>query len=236
LPAISINWGAWAEVGAAADRKLADHNVATFSPQEGLQALEWAMQQDLSQVGVLPADWNKFFNAYTPGSEPAFFREIARQVRKRIVKVDAKAPDVSLRKQLAETIPNKRMAVLLGHVRQRAAEVLNMQNPNAIDLDQPLQSLGLDSLMAVELRNKLGQSAESTLPATLLFEYPTINALTEYLVKEVFMLENGDSNGPAPKPVKAEEKASLDITSFDDLSEDELAAMLKNKLGQINPK
>ena len=232
-PAISINWGAWAEVGAAADRKLADHNVATFSPQEGLQALEWAMQQDVSQVGVLPANWSEFFNSYTPGTEPAFFREIAREVRKRTTKIEIKTLEVSLSKQLAGTIPNKRISALLSHVRQKAAEVLNVQNSHTIDLDQPLQSLGLDSLMAVELRNKLGQSAERTLPATLLFEYPTITALTDYLAREVFMLNGTDSENVVEAQQK-QEPAPVDIAALDDLSEDELAALLRNKLGQIN--
>ena len=193
------------------------------------------MQQNTSQVGVLPADWNEFFKAYSSDSEPAFFREIARQVHKRASKIDAKIPEVSLANQLAETIPNKRMPVLLGHVRQKAAEVLNMQNAQAIELDQPLQSLGLDSLMAVELRNKLGQSAKSALPATLLFEYPTITALTDYLAREVFMLNSNDASAAQEKQQQPD-AAALDTSALDDLSDDELANMLKKKLGQISPK
>jgi NAD(P)-dependent dehydrogenase (short-subunit alcohol dehydrogenase family)/SAM-dependent methyltransferase len=236
LPALSINWGAWAEVGAAADRNLADsRNVATFTPQAGLQALEWAMQQDLIQVGVLPADWNELLKPYPIGDEPPLFREIARQVRRRAAKTEAKAHEVSLSKQLAETVPNKRKSLLLDHIRQKAAQVLSIANANTIDVHQPLQSMGLDSLMAVELRNRLGQSAGKTLPATLLFEYPTISALTDYLASEVFMLEKDTqvsdiSNGKQQSP----EASTIDTASLDEFSDDELAAMLRNKLGQLN--
>ncbi len=228
LPATSINWGAWADVGAAADRNLAEvRNVATFTPQEGLQALEWAMQQNIVQVGVLPADWNEALKPYSFGEEPALFREIARQVRQqKKVKTETKASEISLRKQLAETVPNKRKSLLLNHIRQKAAEVLSIRNANNIDIHEPLQAIGLDSLMAVELRNQLGQSAGKTLPATLLFEYPTITALVEYLSTEIFKLE-----GETPAIVEQKETQ----TALDELSDDELADLLKNKLGRINP-
>jgi acyl carrier protein len=238
LPAISINWGAWSEVGAAADRNLADtRKIATFTPQEGLQALEWAMQQNMAQSGVLPVEWDELLKPYPMGDEPPFFREIARQVRRRAVKTEVKTQEISLSKQLAETIPNKRRPLLLNHVRQNAAQVLSIGNPTAIDVHQPLQSMGLDSLMAVELRNQLGKAVDKTLSATLLFEYPTISALVDYLASEVLMLETDQQSPDNPAASQPEpEKLSIDTTSLDELSDDELATMLRNKLGQINPK
>jgi acyl carrier protein len=234
LPATSINWGAWAEVGAAADRNLAEsRKVATFTPQEGLQALEWAMQHEVTQVGVLPADWEEILRPYTPGEEPAFFRIIARQVRQRIVRAEEKKVEVSLAQRLTDTAPNKRKALIESHVREKAAQVLSVANPASIDSHQPLQSLGLDSLMAVELRNKLSQSTGKTLPATLLFEYPTIASLGEYLSGEVLGIDAAPVETPAMM-AQLPVETPLDTSSLDDLSEEELAEMLKNKLGRIN--
>lgn len=236
FPASSLNWGAWAEVGAAADRKLAEERkVATFTPQEGLQALEWAMQCNVVQVGVLPADWNEILRAYPIGEEPAFFRIIARQMRQRAVEPVAKKVEITLSKQLADAAPNKRKSLLLAHVLEKAAQVLNISSPASIDLHQPLQSLGLDSLMAVELRNKLGQSTAKALPATLLFEYPTITALAEYLASEILMLDGASQVADETEPeTQSPPEPPVSTSSLDDLSEDELAEMLKNKLGRIN--
>jgi hypothetical protein len=93
--------------------------------------------------------------------------------------------------------------------------------------------MGLDSLMAVELRNKLGKSVGKTLSATLLFEYPTLEALADQLSSDVYMLEFN-----VQKPELAAEIPQSgepqDTSSLDDLSEDELVAMLKNKLGQLD--
>jgi acyl carrier protein len=198
-----------------------------------MQALEWAMQQNVIQVGVLPADWNEVLKSYAIGEEPALFREIARQVRQKKVKVETPKSESSLSKQLAETVPNKRKSLLLNHIRQKAAQVLSISNAGSIDVHEPLQAMGLDSLMAVELRNQLGQSAGKTLPATLLFEYPTITALVEYLSREVFKL---DAEAQVATEIKqaTTETSPVDTSALDEFSDDELANMLKNKLGRIN--
>ena len=233
LPATTINWGAWSGVGAAVDRDLVrTRSVETLTPQQGLQALEWAIHQNPIQAAVFPANWEEILKPYRPGKEPAFFRGIAPRVRRSAPKHDTKVAEISLRDQLAAAVPNRRRTLLLDHIRQQAAQVLSMHNSNALDPDQPLQSMGLDSLMAVELRNKLGKSAGKTLPATLLFEHPTLHALADYLSSDVFTLEFNVQN---PQPAEIPRFANpLEASSLDDLSEDELVAMLKNKLGQLD--
>ncbi len=236
LPAISINWGAWSEIGAAADRRLAEtRKVATFTPQEGLQALEWAIQQNVIQLGVLPANWSEILQPYAPGEEPALFREIAQQVRRQMAKPEKSIPKVSLVQQLTETVQNKRLPFLTAHIRQQAADVLKTANINTIDLYQPLQSMGLDSLMAVELRNKLGESIGQTLPATLLFEYPTVSDLADYLADKILVSDTKSQPvAPSPSTQVSQTDPSKETTVLDDLSEDELADMLKTKLGKID--
>ncbi len=235
LPATSLNWGAWSQVGAAADRNLADtRNVATFTPEEGLQALEWAIQQNVIQAGVLSADWNTILQPYPPGEEPVLFREIARQVRRRIITPEKKIKEASLIQRLTETVPNKRISLLLAHVRQQAGQVLKTDDINSIDLYKPLQSMGLDSLMAVELRNKLGESTGQSLPATLLFEYPTMSELADYLAGRLLASET--ENQPIEESAATQASRTdtpKETASLEELSEDELAEMLKAKLGKI---
>jgi len=75
LAATSINWGAWAEVGMAADRNLVEaRKVSTFTPQEGLQALEWALQHNVTSSGRAAADWNEILRSFASGAEPALYR------------------------------------------------------------------------------------------------------------------------------------------------------------------
>jgi NAD(P)-dependent dehydrogenase (short-subunit alcohol dehydrogenase family)/SAM-dependent methyltransferase/acyl carrier protein len=233
LPAVSIHWGAWAEVGAAVDHDLVrTRGVATITPAQGLEALEWAIQQQTAEVAVLPADWGEVLKPYAPGMEPAFLRNMALDAQPKLVSLETKEPELSLSQQLSKTIPNKRWSVLFNHFRQQVAQVLTVKNALSIDPDQPLQSMGLDSLMAVELRNKLSQSVGKTLPATLLFEYPTINALVDYAASQIFQF-----GAPESEPVTETRLAAepMDGIALDHLSDDELIARLKNKLGQFNP-
>ena len=100
--------------------------------------------------------------------------------------------------------------------------MLSLDATQAIDPKQPLTNLGLDSLMAVELRSLLGSGLNLTrnLPATLVFDYPTLAALTGYLAKEVF-----GWNETAQQEIEA--RASKDMLShllenLEDLSEQEV--------------
>ena len=83
----------------------------------------------------------------------------------------------TLRERLAATAPNRRRTLLRDHVRQLTAKVLGLGRPDGLNDDEPLRQLGLDSLMAVELRNLLGSAIAQTLPATITFDHPSVSAL-----------------------------------------------------------
>ena len=65
-------------------------------------------------------------------------------------------------------------------LREIAASVLD-QTPESLEPDRPLQEYGLDSLLSLELRNRLAAGSDAELPASLLFDYPTLDALSQYL-------------------------------------------------------
>jgi acyl carrier protein len=103
-------------------------------------------------------------------------------------------------------------------VRTEAAAVLGLPRDGVDDPERPLPELGLDSLMAVELRNRLAAAAGRDLPATLLFERPTVAALAAFLGAEL-------GNGTAA--------ADAGTEPLDDLSDTEVAALLERKLDAI---
>ena len=101
--------------------------------------------------------------------------------------------------------------------------MLGLHDAAKIDVGQPLQELGLDSLMAVDLRNRLGRAVEGTLPLTLLFEYPTVRALTGYLSSEVL---GSLANGAEPERTETPDNAIA-------LPEDQIAARLLETLDRL---
>ncbi|MGH3242515.1 MAG: type I polyketide synthase, partial [Spirillospora sp.] len=99
-----------------------------------------------------------------------------------------------LRGRLASLPEDDRVPMLVEIVRVQAASVLGYDGPRAIDGERAFRDLGVDSLSAVELRNRLNQVTGLRLPATLVFDYPTPVALARYLVDE---LVGTDSAGTA---------------------------------------
>ncbi|MBN9373331.1 MULTISPECIES: type I polyketide synthase [unclassified Hydrogenophaga] len=245
LPTVSINWGPWAEIGAAADRRLdKPGSLRAIAPADGLAALEHAMRRSApgalfpnAQLAVLDSDWAHLAD----GAPPLFgelLRGLARPGQVPAPGQTAAAPEPSLRERLASAAANRRKTLLRDHVRQLTVKVLGLQRGEDLDVTEPLRQLGLDSLMAVELRNRLGQAVGRTLPATLTFDHPSVAALTEHLAREVFADLMPAAGAPAPQvpvpnpaPTAAPTPAAApDVGSFDELSEDELAQQLMRRL------
>ena len=122
------------------------------------------------------------------------------------------------------------------------AQVLGRASGETIKLRQRLFDLGLDSLMAVELRNRLQRSVGQTLRSTVVFDYPTIEALTDHLADGVLseiISGNGSSDVPAEStrdtsPVDAAtvDGADVDDAALDALSDDDVARLLAEELGE----
>ena len=128
--------------------------------------------------------------------------------------------------RLAQAPPRQRAGLIADHVRACAARILGA-SPESLDERQPLSERGLDSLMAVELRGRLGQglALDRPLPATLLFDYPTLEALTGLLASELL--------GPAAAPLGDEpghdEPAEI-VSAVEGLSDEEAEAALLTEL------
>ena len=95
------------------------------------------------------------------------------------------------------------------YLRERALQVLGLPSSTPLDAKAPVKECGLDSLMAVELRNLLTRALARPLPATLLFDYPTLEALADYLLRllEMSVQSGAPSVSPAalqgPSPMQA---------------------------------
>src|SRR5262249_14913308 len=103
----------------------------------------------------------------------------------------------SLPHRLAALSALDRERTLLDLVRTEVATVLGLADPRSLPIDRPLQELGLDSLMALELRNRLARATGLRLDATLLFDHPTPHALARFLAEQL-LGPSGSGRDAAP--------------------------------------
>lgn len=235
LPGLSLNWGAWGEIGAVVDGAYAERLQASgakpISPAVGLEALSRALQSNRAQLGVIPVDWPIFLAGYGEHIPPFFERLVRAPVIKSspVQRSPEVAPaTVGLRAQLAAINPEQRRTRLMTLLQTEAATVLGIAEPERIDPDQPLSELGLDSLLALELRTRLGTATGGKLPATLLFNYPSVAALTGHLLDEV--LDLGSTEPVATARSANEDALRAEIA---ELSEADLEALIDDELSNL---
>ncbi len=111
----------------------------------------------------------------------------------------------------------------------RVQSTLGLSHVQEIDPDQPLQELGLDSLLSIELRNSLGGCLNRKLPATLLFNYPTLDALAGFIMRDVLTSPKVGNNGNAHSKTSAYKADSSPAALVDDieaLSDEEVDRLL----------
>jgi len=121
----------------------------------------------------------------------------------------------------------RRRPLVAAFARERALHALGLDGTRTVDPRLPLGDLGLDSLLAVELRNSLGKALGRTLPATLLFDHPTLDALTDRLLAEIA----GEADPPAAGAAAQTDPESAGdlVDAIDNLSDEEVDRLLAQR-------
>ncbi len=181
LPSTTIAWGPWAEIGAAAHLndmgRAARLGLSAFSPEKGIELLEQAISSGRSEVAALPVDWRVFQSQLQAGGS-SFFEEVIPPASDNL---PSSAPPDQLKSLLETTPAENRLIVIKQQVRARIVDVLRLDSAFTLRDDQPLPELGLDSLMALELKNSLQKELGVTLTPNFFFEHPTLDLAAMYL-------------------------------------------------------
>jgi malonyl CoA-acyl carrier protein transacylase len=223
LAAVSIAWGGWGETGMAATldarqrERHARQGVEMLETAAALSLLRALLQGAPANVGVFAMDWGKVVAQYEPGHAPPLL-DLLRE---------GGAPKKSGTTWRLDEVPAAdRIETLTDLVRAEVARVIGLGDPSEVDTSRGLFELGMDSLMAVELRTSLEKRAGRPLSATLTFNYPNVTALAGFFEKLLFgQAEPRAAAAPAPAP-----PAEVPVTPREELSEEHLERLLAEKL------
>ncbi|AKT38856.1 type I polyketide synthase [Chondromyces crocatus] len=231
LPALSINWGAWAEVGMAARlsetdaRRMAELGLGHIVPERGVRTLGQALSMTLAQVAIVPVDWRRFLRQFQPGAEPLVFSRVASMS---VVDPPVKPaqPGDWLRK-LEEAAPVQRRRVLHDLIWAEAVKAIGLEPSSPLDARTSLHDFGLNSMIALDLTRTLSARIGRTLPASLLFNHPTVEAIGSFLADEVLHLVQ---RGPSSEAHSSPRAPGTVLKKIEELSDEEVDRLLESRL------
>jgi microcystin synthetase protein McyG len=231
LPALTINWGRWSGGGmnGEAEKSATQVGLEAMPAADALEVLGHLLGTSTGQVTVAACNWDVLRPVYEARRQRPLFEKLP-SAQRRAVGQQSKKPENFL-VRLRQAPSSERTQLLRDFVHDQVAGVLGVNHAQSLDAKQGFFRMGMDSLMSVQLRQRLENSLDGcSLPLTLAFEYPNIEALTRYLAKEVLNLDMATPRVSTPVDGLRDTKAQDD---HDRLSEDELVDLLAKKLEQL---
>ncbi|MBP0013905.1 MAG: SDR family NAD(P)-dependent oxidoreductase [Roseofilum sp. SBFL] len=235
LPGLSIHWGSFAQVEEVEEPglevNLQKQGMGVISPTQVLESLELLMSGSEIEVGVLPIQWSAWQERVAQWPFLADWQE-----------TNPTTSEVSQSEfllKLKATAPNERRSLLVAHVHRQFALVLGINHPESISLETGFFDLGMDSLTSVELRNKLQTSLECSLPSSLAFDYPNLQALTDHLEETIILpLDEAGSQSETPldknqNHLELETSENM-LAEINHLSEDEIDMAVEEAIGELD--
>ncbi|MGO9384759.1 MAG: SDR family NAD(P)-dependent oxidoreductase, partial [Mycobacterium sp.] len=202
VPGISVNFGPWLGAGMAdeaARAELDKRGVRPLSPADALAGMAELMASSgkgASHGVVARIDWASFLPLYQVAGKRLFFAQLQREVPEA-----ALAPAASGTTQLVEQLTlapaQQRKKLVVDYLRDVVAEVTRIDAAEIRD-EAGFFDVGMDSLMAVELRRRLEQSVGKELPSTLAMDYPRLVDVADFLLGDVLSIGTPAPSAPAP--------------------------------------
>jgi NAD(P)-dependent dehydrogenase (short-subunit alcohol dehydrogenase family)/acyl carrier protein len=218
LPAQTINWGPWSEIGmsaAAESQRMFEFGVGQIAPDRGMAALALLVEDPRPESVVLPMDWARFISLVPGASRDPFLAAIREEFGS--AGETSRSDAGATLSGLLDAAPEDRQGLLETFVRAELAKVLELE-PEDLPLDQPLNTVGLDSLMALELKNRVESSLAISLPIVTLIQGPTVTQLAEDLLVRIEARAASGDGGPTGPTGAGGAPADSDAVSAADVA------------------
>jgi myxalamid-type polyketide synthase MxaE and MxaD len=187
--ALSVNWGVWQGLGfadtaggAQAQEQLSRLGFGSFNAQGALAALDLLVERQVTQAAVLPIDGAALRRALDERSIPPAAASLLGTLAEAPAAATPDAPSEGAFVERLRSEPAARQRQMLEERLVRHAATILRLGAGKLDRRTPLGSYGLNSLMALELRNRIESDLNLQVVATVLWNYPTILSLAEYLL------------------------------------------------------
>lgn len=220
--ALSINWGPWAEVGAAVQNgeSATFRGIENMAVQKALEAMAKVMDSSLNQVTIVPIDLQALKQHHPMAAESPLLEKLF--ARETLGKGQTSAVRLAM---LDLESPEERIQYLETHLMEQVSGVLKV-SVTTFNRETPFASLGFESLMAFEFRNRLEQSLGISLPVTLLWgNYSNIAELAEHLAEKMNLTGEDEDMAPLAS-TEIEENTDEELNLYSEEDVDELLELI----------
>jgi tyrocidine synthetase-3 len=222
LPALSINWGPWAEIGMAARFNILSSTTSMginpLLPMDGLQILDNLINRDMTQIVVMDVDWERWRTAGQVGESALVTDLLLEEGEVAATVSNASGQESTIRKELMVVNGGDRYNLLESYLCEQAAQVLRLPKAK-LDIHVSLNSLGLDSIMAVELKNRIEKNLGVMVPMVYFLQGPSIEEMSVQ-IEELLLLDSGVAAIPMALeqeyyPVSSAQKRMFILNQFE---------------------
>jgi len=207
LPAISLNWGTWSEAGMATrfqsaeeskrqGRSGATKGIGTLTNQRAFEAWERLIDSGVPQAGIMPIDWDQWQQAYGGLAATPYLSLLVKPPARPAAELDAGR---ARRDSILQASPESRRAPVELYLAEQMSVILKVSLPT-IEADKSIAGLGFDSLMSIELKNKIEADLRVSVPMARLIQGPTLTELAGMILELLKTEPVGDSSA---RPVAA---------------------------------
>jgi len=222
LPALSINWGHLADTGyVARHREIGEYldrlGIKGFTAKQAVKILGRLLLKNTAQVGVMNVDWRQWAEVISSNRSPRFYQASEGSSR--------------LRDVILAPPPDQRPLLIESYLKDQVATVLGT-SASRLESERPLSEMGLDSLMMVELRNRIERELGASLPTVELMRGPSISTLSQELLNRLAG-SDGASQRPLEPEIQRSRSGEIDgqaaeelLQRIDQLSDQEVDALL----------
>lgn len=236
--ALAIQWGTVAEVGLAAAAgnradRLSDEGIAPLMPAECVEIFEAIISKDIPVVGAFRFDISKWQNSYPAAAKDHFFDLLRADLSETQV-VNANT-DESIQSQLARLSDIEQKTLFVEEKLKEKVGLVVKLSPDQIGNKTPFKSLGIDSLMSIQLKNQLEKTFEVGLSVTSFWTYANIKDYAQFLLSKL-TTDVATSTAPVQEqkeaPIERVEPLKEE-TIGDDVSLDDLSKLLEDELNDL---
>jgi acyl transferase domain-containing protein len=239
LPVTAIAWGAWDKMRNSTEhirKRLRAGGIIPMPSDQALHAMGMVLSSGVPEVTVAAVDWKALRALHESRRARPLLTNMGLEATPAIQIPATPDKEEQLRMRLCTTSTEESRQIIERAVRDAVARVLGIRKPDSIARDKALLQLGMDSLMAVELKTRLEAVVGEPLRPTLIFQHPSIAALVNYFADDIFGKVNVNAGRepadavPLAKSTRASTEPVGAPSGIDALSDAEVDQLLRETL------